>query len=425
LDQPKSTLAKFLQPALAVTLLTFAVMNGNALRVMHTYYAWGGADFKIYMTAANMIRDGHASDLYDLDRQRRSQQELYPLWQVGNDPLPYNHPAAEALLFLPFTHMESASAYYVFFAVDLLMLFAALHLARVAMPSWNVGTRLPLMLFALAFYPVIMCLFLGQDSILLLLLYALSFHVIRRDHLFVGGMILGLGCFKPHLVLPFALLFFVSRRRWNAAFGFFTGGAVVFLISLWLSGLEGLFGFLHLNLETQRYRTWLFNPHLMADLRGLVQSALAERMEYLWTQSIIMIISIIFLVWCILKLNRMAPIVKSHGSEENMKIEFVFCVIANVLLAYHVYQYDLSILLLPLLLLVEQCAANAKPGHLWVMIGTALFFLIPLQTAANTYQLYYLFSLDLLMMVVILSRWMHNNNEELCQSAFSTSTRQA
>jgi len=392
---------------------------------MHVYYAAGAADFKIYMTAAHMVHDGDASQLYDLGAQSHTQQLIYPLFPVGNDPLPYNHPAAEALVFLPLALVATTPAYYIFFVINVLMLFTALFLCRRAMPAWDTQVRLPLMLLAAAFYPVVMCLFLGQDSILLLLLYALSFHAIRRGHLFFGGLLLGCGCFKPHLVLPFAVLFFVVRRRWKAAQGFAVGAALVLGSSLWLSGMDGLRGFLRLNAETQQYRTWLFNPHLMADLRGLIQSVLASQFSFFPLLLIIIIISLIFFTWCVLQLLKIHPPADGRNSDGGLNIEFSFCVISTVLVAYHVYPYDLTILIIPFLFLLEYAIVIAKKGRVWVLTGIGFFLLLPLQTIANASQLYFLFALDLLLLAFVSAKWMYDKNDELSQTTFSTSTRQA
>src|SRR5579872_155196 len=111
------------------TLLVFVWMSFDAYRSMHGFYASGGADFKIYRTAAVILKQS-PQRLYDYGLQTTVQQELYPRWPVGNDPLPYNHFPVEAVIFLPLAGLSNESAYYVWQTINLLLLLAALWMVR-------------------------------------------------------------------------------------------------------------------------------------------------------------------------------------------------------------------------------------------------------------------------------------------------------
>ena len=80
------------------------------------------------------------------------------------------------------------------------------------------------LLTILAFFPVWYCLLQGQDSILLLLLFALSFWLWRRGQDEAAGFVLALGLFRPQLVLPFVLVTFLGGR-WKFIRGFIPGAS--------------------------------------------------------------------------------------------------------------------------------------------------------------------------------------------------------
>ena len=91
----------------------------------------------------------------------------------------------------------------------------------------------------LAFFPVWYCLGQGQDSILLVFLFALSFWLWRRGQDDAAGFVLAMGLFRPQLVLPFVLTAFLAGR-WKFVRGFIPGAVLVVGLSTLVVGLHGM-----------------------------------------------------------------------------------------------------------------------------------------------------------------------------------------
>src|SRR6266404_5823031 len=99
-------------------LLLFAFQNVYAIVRLSPLMANGAADLKIFRTAAAIITSGHRQMLFDYSTQAVVQQQIYSDYPVGNNPLPYNHPAFEALLFLSLAPVSNAIAYLAWLACN-------------------------------------------------------------------------------------------------------------------------------------------------------------------------------------------------------------------------------------------------------------------------------------------------------------------
>ncbi|MGA7064139.1 MAG: glycosyltransferase family 87 protein, partial [Candidatus Acidiferrales bacterium] len=131
-------------------------------------------------------------------------------------------------------------------------------------------------LTVLAFFPAPYCLITGQDSILLLTIFALSFWFLRRGKDDAGGFVLALGLFRPQLVLPFIFVMFLAGR-WRCVRGFIPGAALVFALSTSVVGVHGMASYVRmlLSLGTEKSTQvladrWTIQPEKMATWRGFL-----------------------------------------------------------------------------------------------------------------------------------------------------------
>src|SRR5579871_4994993 len=70
----------YMKYVMATLLLLFAIQNAKEFHDRHDFYATGGADFKIYLTAAEILNIGHSGKMYEYTEQLTVQRKLYPLW---------------------------------------------------------------------------------------------------------------------------------------------------------------------------------------------------------------------------------------------------------------------------------------------------------------------------------------------------------
>jgi hypothetical protein len=93
-----------------------------------------------------------------------------------------------------------------------------------------------LQLLGIAFPPALQCVVVGQTSLFVLLGLVL-FLRLHRTHPFCAGAALWLCTFKPHLFLPFGLVFLlwiVTTRRFRILAGSLTAVVVSTLVTLWI-----------------------------------------------------------------------------------------------------------------------------------------------------------------------------------------------
>ena len=309
-------------------------------------------DFSEFYAAGRMVRDGMGHRLYDLRLQAEYQ------WRDAAIHAFYLRPPFEALLFVPFSYLSYRAAYSVWVLISLLLLasFAILmerelHVSRALMQYTRgipVDTGLILVLF-LTFGPTMNCFLIGQDTMLLLVIYTLSFLLLRDGNYFAAGCVLALDLFKYHLVIPFAIVFLI-RRQWAFLKGFTLVGAILVAVSVAVSG----FGVFH------SYPRVFFNPtyqeviggfqtQYAANIRGftyLVGGGLLPRYLIL---TIVATLSGITL-WVTAKRWR----------DDALEYSFAAAVIASLMTGIHLFFYDLSLLLLPVAIICAQLAREGK-----------------------------------------------------------------
>jgi len=136
------------------------------------------SDFRQLYTAGYMVRQGHGPDLYNYELEEQLQNRIVS----PGKPLPFDHFAYEALLFVPFSLLKYSTAYFAFAAFNIFLLVAAQRLFRPYLsPLESLGKLVPEAIF-FCFLPAGIALILGQDSILLLLLAVLAFLALERGH---------------------------------------------------------------------------------------------------------------------------------------------------------------------------------------------------------------------------------------------------
>jgi hypothetical protein len=334
----------------------------------------GYSDFTIFYAAGLMVRQGLVHRLYDDALQFQIQRSFASGVQIRQGPLPYNHPPFEALIFLPLTSLSYAAAYAVWNLINLAILLTVLFVLR---PYIAILRYRPLWwwwLGTLAFFPVFVALLQGQDIILLLLLQALTYVSLKRNSDFLGGCWLGLGSFKFHLVLPL-MLFLLAWKRKSAVLGFVLTclglGAVSIAIVGWPEATQYPHYVLHLEKIMGR---GAIVPADMPNLRGLIEGWSVSHALPGVAHLLTAVSSTTLLLWVIMKGRR-------HGDGSDFDLKFSAAIVATLLVSYHSFAYDLTLLILPILLIINHWSETRCLGlrrSIVLQVSTALFFLTPL-----------------------------------------------
>ena len=307
----------------------------------------GDADFAMFYTAGSMVRAGYA---HHYDAETRFQSEL-----VSKTPAPYTHLPYEALLFAPLSVLPYRVAYCTFLLLNLGLAISALFLMPRADVHWLSA------LTVASFFPVSAAIADGQDSIFLLIIACAAWFLFSRKQEWFAGNLLALGLFRFQIVLPIAGLMFLWKR-WRFVAGFVMSTAALLVLSGWLAGFDQLavYGSHLLSLSTVTrqetgYSISQSQARRMVSLRALFVNILPSAHI---AQAITLLASIALLIW-----------VAHRGRLLGRKYQFALEVAFSVLVSYHLFVYDLTILLIPMIAALE-LAGNGKSrtAHAAVLI---------------------------------------------------------
>ncbi len=210
---------------------------------------------------------------------------------------------------------------------------------------------------SLVFVPLLNCFNMGQKSTYLLLILSATFVLLHRNRPFLAGTVFGLIVFKPHLGVLIGLTMLL-KRQWKFALGALAVVVVVFCCS------------------------WLNHPRLIRDYAGVV-SGMGEYVQtggyqladsnslwgaaqltfgWLTASSVKMIAAglsllIVGLLWRVMQ-------GRIETGSPRFSRQFAAMSVAMVLLSPHFYGYDLTVLLLPMLLVISTFAPGAWRANL-------------------------------------------------------------
>lgn len=318
------------------------------------------ADFwQLYM-AGYVVHSGHGPDLYNYEFEEQLQNQIANPGML----LPFDHLAYEALLFAPLSKLKYSTAYFLFAGFNILLLVAAQRLLRpYLLPLESLGKFVPEAIF-FCFLPAAITIILGQDSILLLALAVLAFIAMDKGHDVRSGLVLSLGLFKFQLILPVILLFLLWRKL-RFVLGAALGGFAVICLSTWVTGFSGMRALartlveMSVGLSSQAQRAKFgTHPEAMPNLRGFIDTV--GGYSHLSTRAIqVAVIACTLLV--ILLASRMRP-------------SLPVAILVAVLVSYHGFIHDSTLLALPLgIILVQSVSGN----DLLLGIFDLLVFLCP------------------------------------------------
>jgi hypothetical protein len=235
-------------------------------------------------------------------------------------------------------------------------------------PRLRAALSVPLIVPSLGFYPIGQTIFEGQDSILILCLYAASFLSLKSDRPLLAGFTLGLALFKFHLVLPTILLLLIYREI-KAVLGFLYASGLVGVISTLIVGISGMAQFATNLIEsnaaladpTNRER-FALNPTAYSNIRGLIYWLIGPNSSDRTMLIIVAAASAGLLVAAGLWLRRIPT-----------DLRFSFTIVITTLVSFHLYYHDVSMMLIPMFVAAEAALAGRSSQ---TVLGIALAVLM-------------------------------------------------
>ena len=354
-------------------LFLMSAMNAVVLFVPWQEIAAGKNDFPPFYASAQMIREGQASRMYDFDIENSFLRRISDVERPPNNHLPY-----ENLIFVPLTYFRFPVAHALWTLLSVGMLAGVgLLIGDLRPGASRFGSTF---LTILAFFPVWYCLLQGQDSILLLFLYSLSFWLWRRGRVDMAGFVLAMGLFRPQLVLPFVLVVFLAGK-WKFVRGFIPGAVLAVGVSTFVVSLHGMAEFTRILISqgTQGSasalgKQWHIWPQLMPTWRGLLWIALPARAVGRVENSVLLLGIFAGLLWA-------AKRMRSAREGTSFDLAFASAVAVVALVSFHSYLHDFSLMALPLLIVGGIVASSTRVPEKYaysIVTFGFLFFLTPI-----------------------------------------------
>ena len=353
--------------ALAKNLLVISALVAVVIYFAHIFPAMEkGLDFPHLYAAARMVHDGRGRDLYDLQAQNQ-----YLSRYAGRIGIYFNHPPFETLIYLPFAVLSLTRAYTLWSAFQAILLIAVARSleARAVLRAMTWKGLVPILLL---FAPLLLDFLQGQDSLLLLLLLTAALGALEQKREFAAGCLLGCGLFKFHLAIPAALPFLLLMPK-KLARGFASVAMALVLISVWISGWDAIAGYPRFLLHFDSMPLAGIRTVQKANLRGLLELLLPGSRNAAW------FLTLLGSALLILLTLRSCALALRHAG--NVRLAFANAVFAAALVGYHLSPHDLTILLLPMILLADHLVTSrdVSRGTRWVSIVTlGILFLPPL-----------------------------------------------
>ena len=288
-------------------------------------------DFLNIYTGASLAREGHFADLHDPDVQLAREHSIFP--QLPS-LVPFVRPSFYAAILAPLSLLPYNTAFAAW-----LILQSAVLLGCWAWIWWRFGADA--LVFAALYLPCALGIASGQDCAMMLALFIVSFHLAERNRWFAAGAALALMLVKFHLILlwPVAL---IVQKRWRMLAGFCTLAAGLVAACAALGGVGSLRTYLAL-LQNKSLDRLSPSPELMISMQGMLTNlGIESRVAVLALAGAVILIA----AWRV----KNAPLWQT----------FAIAAAASLWIVPHVYGYDASLLLLPLLLTIYSSTSRTS-----------------------------------------------------------------
>jgi hypothetical protein len=356
--------------AILLTFFSLIVSSGTYL-LIHNPKAM---DFLAFFTGAKLLSYS-PGELYNISAQLVTQQNVSPLSRTIF--IAFVNPPFVAMLFIPLVKLGLENAYSVWTACNfcILVIFCYVSYRQLKTLTWYF--LIIIFLFIFTFIPVLTTLLIGQLSLLLTLIFLLTWIFLKKGWEFRGGLMLSLLLIKPQFfVLPFIAM--LLQKKIKLSLGLITGILILTAISYFLVGTNGLINFLQ-TLNASYHGDLRYDPDLMAQHSLQTAFLILFQTKKLATISLPWIISI-----TVISIPTLFIWTKRYETTTSQfSFQFALLIIATLLISPHTHFHDLSMLLaanISLLSVINKLRHKQKKkliiflitGYLLVFMGFVL-----------------------------------------------------
>lgn len=295
-----------------------------------------GADFRAQYTGTVLLSQGVRDDFYNPDLMADWQRILLP-WENSNKLfLPLLEPPFVPLLLLPLSFFPFEMAYMVWGVINtLLAIVLSLYIYKQLDHMYYVSRLLSSFLpyFSL---PVWMTILQGQLSLVLVSVFFITWHLLRRKKDFWAGLVLSLLIIKPQLII-LPIMFILWQKRKMTIVGCMIGVSSLIATSWLIIGTKGLQNYIKLLNYVATHHSFGVSLEWMHSLSGFLALLLGKQLFpeviFIWVPIVLIFLVILFFIW-----RQRFP-----SREYGFDLHYVLLMQAVILLSPYAYMHDLSI----------------------------------------------------------------------------------
>ncbi len=303
--------------AVSCAVLFYCAVGSNIIPTAERH------DYLCVYAGAALAHAGDFAHIHDPERIFAFERTIFPdLPRV----VPFERPAIYAAVLAPMAAIPFRIAFWTWIGAQ-----AALLAMCWGWAAWKFGPSG--LIWSALFLPTAYGIANGQDCVVLLALMIAAYECAERGWLGVSGFAIGLTVFKFHLLLLFPVLMLVSRRFRMLA-GYAAGGAVIFLVSLALDGWGGLMRHYEL-LRRKDIAELSPSPEMMANIHAIPANLGIDATAVSIALAAAVAAIAIYAAWN-------APLWRW----------FAAAVAGSLVMIPHVYNYDVAVMLAPVLLAI-------------------------------------------------------------------------
>lgn len=358
----------------AILLVTAVVWSANSVNVEKT-------DFALSYVGAHMVHAGMGRHLYDLGEQVELRDSMFR----HASPIYFEHPPFEALLLAPLASIPFRTAYLIWGLFNVAAVLAVMVWIRryLPWPAEDLGYVSLWLLFA----PIVIAIYQGQSSVMMLGAFAATFILLKNEHPLAAGAVLGIGLLKFQFAVPMALIF-VLRRQWRFVGGFAISAAALGIFSWASVGWSGLIDYARLltRVGSNPHNISLGSAVDMPTLQGLAYALGGKHLGSTGLNVVVALLSIALLACVSLKWQ--------HGRDFDLM--FAAALAASLLSGSHMFAQDFSPLLIGLLGVGAALGKLGRMARIPLVSTLILFWTFPLYFLFVKWHCLYLMAIVLI-----------------------------
>ncbi|MCC6931918.1 MAG: DUF2029 domain-containing protein [Deltaproteobacteria bacterium] len=315
-----------------------------------------GGDFIAFYVAGKILQKD-TSKLYDVSHQLSLQKALLGSELAKKHQLPFIYPPLVAYLFAPLSYVSFKSAYYLWTGVSFILVLASILLISKTLEQ-SPMCFIRNVTLALGFFPLTMFTFAGgQLSSIGLLIFSIVFFLLKHQKDFLAGVVFSLSYYKPPLFLLFLIYQLIKRQR-RFVIGFFCGGILIIFITILMVGYANFFDYIILA-RGYSYGSEFAGLIRMTPEKGVGLYSLLFRIQGVNNMLIGNMSYLLCMALSILVLLRLQPSTITYPHLVKSREDMLFyglLVSYSLFLSLQLITYDLTILILPILVVIDSIA---------------------------------------------------------------------